>query len=151
MEVANITEPAAAVVTELGLAGSPTAYRAVAAEPTSKAQIAKAREIAGSKAKRGASTVIKARSSQVDALMAAWKDARAAARREFLTWIGHADCHATAGAGAAGTLRCAPKSDRATGVAIRGRKVSRREGQLELDWTRQKVLVSTAVAKRDNQ
>jgi len=127
MRVANITEPAAAVVTELGLAENPTAYRAVAAEPTAKAQIAKAREIAGKKAKRGATTVIKAHGAQLDALVAAWKDARSAARREFLTWIGHAECHATVGPGAAGTQRQSPKSDNSTKVTARTRKAPQRE------------------------
>jgi len=136
MEAATITEPAAAIVTELGLADNPAAYRAVAAEPTAKAQIAKAREIAGKKAKRGASTVIKARGPQVDQLMAAWKGARAAARREFLTKIGHANCRSTGGAGAAGTSRRAPESESASGIAARGRKGPRQEGQLELDWTK---------------
>jgi len=41
-----ITAPAAAAITELGLANSPSAYREVAAGPTAEAQIAKAREIA---------------------------------------------------------------------------------------------------------
>jgi len=133
MRVANITEPAAAAVTELGLADNPTAYRAVAAEPTAKAQIAKAREIAGNKAKGSPSPVIKARGSQVDALMAAWKAAQSATRREFLSWIGHAGCHATAAAGAAGTARRAPRSESATGVAVRGRNAPQRETrQLEM-------------------
>jgi ParB family chromosome partitioning protein len=136
MRVATITEPAAAVVTELGLADNPTAYRAVAAAPTAKAQVAKAREIAGNKAKGHANTVIKARGSQVDALMAAWKDARAAARREFLTGIGHAGCHGTAGPGAVGTPRRAPRSENTSGVAARGRKAPQEEGQLQLDLTK---------------
>lgn len=135
MRVADITEPAAAIVAELGLADNPAAYRAVAAEPTAKAQIAKAREIAGQKATGGDSTVLKARGSQVDALVAAWKAARNAARREFLARIGHADCRAMAGAEAAGMRRHAPQGGSVTGVAVRRRKAPRQEGQLEMSLT----------------
>lgn len=132
----NIAEPAVAIISELGLADDPTAYRAIAAEPTVEAQVAKAHEIAGKKPLGGLSPVIKARSSQVNGLMAAWKDARSAARREFLMKIGHANCHVTGSATAAGTSRRTPKIESASGVAVRDRKALRQEGQLELDWTK---------------
>jgi hypothetical protein len=142
MRVADITEPAAAIVAELGLADNPTAYRVVAAEPTAKAQIAKAREIASNKSKGVAGSIAKAWGSQVDALLAAWKHARVGPRREFLKNIGHAHCRATAEAGGPGTPRHAPKIEGAPGVAVRSRKAPQ---QLDLDLT--EVIVSTAIAK----
>jgi ParB-like chromosome segregation protein Spo0J len=97
MKVANITEPAAAAIVHLGLADNPSAYRAIAAEATVKAQLAKARQIAAGRSKRGPKSSTKAPGPQAAALMAAWTKARAGERREFLRGIGHGDCSAASG------------------------------------------------------
>jgi hypothetical protein len=55
MKAAKITDRAAAATTNLGLANNPAAYRAIAAEPITTVQIAKAREIASRK-QEGSST-----------------------------------------------------------------------------------------------
>jgi ParB-like chromosome segregation protein Spo0J len=93
MKTAKITEPAAAAITDLGLANSPNAYRAIAAEPTTEAQIAKAREIATHKEQdtdRAAGRL--PANTGTTALVAAWDIACPAVQQEFLRLIGHSDC-----------------------------------------------------------
>jgi hypothetical protein len=88
MKAAKITDRSAAVINNLGLANSPSAYQAIAAERTTKAQIAKAREIANSKqegtpALDGASV-----GPGTEALLTAWKEASQTERRNFLKLVG---------------------------------------------------------------
>ncbi len=92
LRVATLTHAAAAGVAELGLADKPVAYRAVAAEPTEAAQIAKAREIAGREGRGHRGSKKQDRSSQVKNLMQAWEKAAASARQTLLAKIGHAGC-----------------------------------------------------------
>jgi hypothetical protein len=81
---------AAEVVERLGLADRPAAYRAVAAEPTANAQIAKAREIAARS--NGQSDPGTQPSTRLGALVQAWNDAGKNAQRKFLDSIGHSRC-----------------------------------------------------------
>jgi hypothetical protein len=82
----------AEVVADLGLADKPADYRAVAAEVTVEAQIAKAQEIAASENGMRPILAAKTRISQLATLIEAWKNAPAPARQAFLVEIGHAAC-----------------------------------------------------------
>ncbi len=122
MKAANMTPSAAAVVDKLGLADNPTAYRSIADEPTTRAQIAKAREIVAKRKARPPKPATKSLRIQLAALVAAWKKAKSQARKEFLRGIGHEDCSA-----------------KSTANAVRPRRSTGRHGpnaaagQLEID------------------
>jgi ParB family chromosome partitioning protein len=92
MKVATMSAAVAEVVADLGLADKPADYRAVAAEVTVEAQIAKAQEIAASESKMRPILAAKTRISQLATLIETWKNAPAPVRQAFLVEIGHAAC-----------------------------------------------------------
>ena len=91
MKVKDMTAAAAEVVEELGLADKPLAYRAVAAEPNAKAQIAKARQIA-TRARQRQKRPRDSAPYVLGALVQAWNTAGKNAQRKFLDLIGHSAC-----------------------------------------------------------
>src|SRR4029077_10981025 len=92
MKGATMSAVVVEAVADLGLADKPADYRAVAAEVTVEAQIAKAQEIAASENGIRPILAAKTRISQLATLIEAWKSARTPARQAFLVEIGHAAC-----------------------------------------------------------
>jgi ParB/RepB/Spo0J family partition protein len=88
IKAASITPAAAAEITNLRLANSPAAYREIAAEPTTEAQIAKARAIANGKKQPALEMAAELTARQLAALQSAWRKAGQEARRKFLMSIG---------------------------------------------------------------
>jgi ParB family chromosome partitioning protein len=121
----KLAEPAVTVITELGLADNPAVYRAVAAEPTADAQIAKAHELANRRAKRPSSSARNDHGPRLAALMTAWTKAGEAVQGEFLIRIGHAACR--------------PRGltvSAASSASSKGNRAPIEAQQLEMAWVR---------------
>ena len=132
MNAGTITEPAATVIADLGLANSPGAYRSIALEPTAEAQVAKAREIASQKEEAAPAPTGTSLEGGTAALIVAWKNASSAERRHFLRLIGHSDCSALMGLGRSTQART--KVNGSSTATVNGSTPRAPKQQLVLDW-----------------
>jgi ParB family chromosome partitioning protein len=129
VKAGKLAVPAVTVITELGLADNPAVYRAVAAEPTAEAQIAKARELGDRSGKKPSSCTSRDHDLRLAVLMAAWKEAEGTVQREFLVRIGHVTRRP---AGLTTSTGSSTSSKRSPAPI--------EEQQLEMDWVRRNGL-----------